>query len=149
VKEGNYIKESKHAAVLNFQPTERGEGLSWWFFHRGRFQYANTFEKRVGFTVELTDVITAFIRVSQQIDPECQMRIHSHSGILFPEFIITIDSAKFDIQAEKSFAGGSSRENVFNYTVAVVISSYDPVLVEKIVENYQLYGTKPLSIVID
>ena len=137
------------SAVLTIQPTERGEELSWWLFHRGKFEYASAFEKKVGFTVVLTDVITVFIAVARKIDPGCQVKIHRRSGILFPEFVMHINATKFTMHAEKKFAGGSSRESVFNYTIAVVISSSEDELVGTIIDAYRHRGPKPLTVVMN
>ena len=133
------------SAVVEIQPTERGDEMSWWFFHKGKFHPAGYLEKKLGFTVPLTDAITALVDVCKVIDPLCEATILARSGFLFPDFVIKIVSEFFTIEVEKKFAGGASRERVFNYKVVIVIFSQKAEVINSIIKEYKKYGPRPLS----
>ena len=133
------------SAVVEIQPTERGDEMSWWFFHKGKFHPAGYLEKKLGFTVPLTDAITALVDVCKSIDPLCEATLHARSGFLFPDFVIKIVSNIFTIEVEKKFAGGASRERVFNYKVVIVIFSQEVEVINRIIKNYRRCGPRPLS----
>jgi len=132
-------------AVVEVQPTERGDEVSWWFFHKRKFHPAGYLERKLGFTVALTDAITALVDVCKSIDPLCEAAIHSKSGFLFPDFVLRIVSTIFTIEVEKKFAGGASRESVFNYRVVIVIFSQKVEVINRIIKNYRKRGPRPLS----
>ena len=133
------------SAVVEIQPTECGNEMSWWFFHKGEMHPAGYLERKLGLTVALTDAITALVDICKSIDPLCEAAIHSKSGFFFPDFVIKIVSKIFKIEVEKKFAGGASRESVFNYKVVFVIFSQKAEVINHIIKNYKKCGPRPLS----
>ena len=132
------------SALIEIQPTERGEEISWWLFHRGRFHLAHYIERKLGLTVFLTDAITVICNICKSIDPKCEATIYSRKGFFFPNFIIKIISDRFQIKAEKKFAGGANRENVFNYKVTFTIFAKTADIISLILKSYRKFGPKPL-----
>ena len=132
------------SALVEIQPTERGDEISWWFFHRGKFHRARYLERKLGLTVFLTDAITVILNICKSIDPQCEVTIFYRNGLLFPNFIIKIISDRFQLEAEKKFAGGASRENAFNYKVTVTIFSKTAEIITLILKNYRKTGPRPL-----
>jgi hypothetical protein len=78
------------------------------------------------------------------IDPACRVRIKRYSGFLIPDFTLSIESDKLEIQAEKAFKKGASRENVFNSRVALTVRSASEAWLRLFEKSYRELGPKPL-----
>ena len=130
--------------ILEIQPTGAGDEISWRWFLLRKLLPPSLMEKRLRLTVQLTDAISAVLKISTAIDPGCRIRIKRYSGFLIPEFTLGIVSNKFDIQAEKVFKKGASRENVFNSRVALTIRSVSEGWLKLFEKSYRELGPKPL-----
>jgi hypothetical protein len=127
------------------QPTEKGTELSWLQFLLKKIIPASKLEIKTGFTVLLTDAISNVLAISKSIDPTCNMAIEIQKGLMFPTFTLSIYSKKFEISAEKIFAGGSNRESVFNYRVDILINSSSSEIIKLFQKSLNELGPKPLS----
>jgi len=130
---------------LEVQPTDKGDEISWWNYHLNRFRRASSLESRIGFTVQLTDAITAILKISKSIDPTCETTLENRRGVLFPNFNLFINSKKFEVLAEKIFAGGSNRDRVFNYRVHILVNSPSMEVIMLFQKSYHELGPVPLK----
>jgi hypothetical protein len=129
---------------LEIQPTESGDEVSWRSFLSKRLLPPSVLEKKFRLIVGLTDAISAVLRICTSIDPACRISVERRSGFLFPDFTLHVESNKFDIEAEKVFIGGASRENVFNSRVALTIRSISDAMLKLIETSYRQIGPQPL-----
>jgi hypothetical protein len=132
------------ALILEIQPTDAGDEVSWKWFLLRKLLPPSIMEKKFKLIVELTDAISAALKISTAIDPGCRISIRRYSGFLFPEFTLGITSEKFDIEAEKMYIRGASRENVFNSRVALTIRSISEAWLKLFEKSYRELGPKPL-----
>jgi hypothetical protein len=128
---------------LEIQPTDTGDEVSWRRFLAKKLSPPSPMEKKFRLIVQLTDAISAILKISASIDPRCRVSIERWSGFLFPEFTLNIRSEKFEIQAEKVFVGGASRENVFNSRVELTIRSISEAMLKLFEKSYRELGPKP------
>jgi hypothetical protein len=130
---------------LEIQPTSNGDEISWWNYHFNRFKLASSLESKFGFTVQLTNAISTILRISKTIDPSCNALFENRKGFLCPNFSLYINSKKFEVLAKKIFAGGSSRDRVFNYKVNVLVNSNSPEIMKLFQKSYHELGPIPLK----
>jgi hypothetical protein len=126
------------------QPTDKGKELSWWHFLFNKIVPASVVELKMGLTIQLTDAISAVLTISKTIDPLCESVIKNRKGLLSPNFDIHIHSKKFEVSAQKIFAGGSSRERVFNYRITLWVNSPSSEIIKLFQKSYHELGPKPL-----
>jgi hypothetical protein len=127
------------------QPTNKGKELSWWHFQFRKISPASGFEMKLGLTVQLTDAVSAVLTICKTIDPLYRTVLKNRNGFLFPDFNLHVSSKKYDVVTEKYFAGGSSRERVFNYKVAVSVNSPSLEIIKLFQKSYNELGPKPLK----
>ena len=130
-------------ALLEIQPTSKGQALSWINFKTGKISDANWFEAKLGFTVIPTDIVTNIMRTVKCIDENLAVKIKWQKGLLFPEFYFEIKGDKFEIEIEKKFVGGSDRSNVFNYQIDVLIFAEKKEHIDLILNGYKKFGSIP------
>ena len=130
--------------ILEIQPTGSGDEISWRWFLLRKLLPPSLIERRLRLTVQLTDAISAVLKISTAIDPGCCIRIRRYSGFLIPDFTLSIVSDKFEIQAEKVFKKGASRENVFNSRVALTVRGVSEAWLRLFEKSYRELGPKPL-----
>ena len=130
-------------ALIETIPTGPGDQFSWINFKLGRLKNASGIEKRLKLTVDMTDVISNFIAASRGIDKQCSISLVSQKSFLFPDFQIKITGDDFSIEAEKVFAGGSSREMYLNYQLWIVFYAQSSERLEQLLDSYKLFGPVP------
>jgi|GEM_PF-2554786 hypothetical protein len=131
--------------TFEIQTTGKGDAVSWRWFRFKKLTPPSAVETKFGLTVDLSDAITAIVRIAGSLDPNCRVSLDRFSGFLFPEFTISILSEKFEIAAEKVFAGGASRENIFNYRVHLTMRSPSEAVLKLLSKSYKELGPKPLK----
>jgi hypothetical protein len=130
--------------IIEIQPTEGGDEASWRWFLMRKLLPPSLVEKKLKLTVQLTDAISAVLKISTALDPACRIGIKRYSGFLIPDFTLSIESDKFQIQAEKAFKKGASRQNVFNSRVALTVRSVSEAWLKLFEKSYWELGPKPL-----
>jgi len=113
------IPSQPKRAFIQLLAVEKGDELSWIHFIQKKYKYANLLEKKLGLTVHLTDTITNIVHIATKIDPTCTIAIEWLKGFLFPEFNLVFKSKKYELEISKHFAGGSSKDSVFNYEITM------------------------------
>ena len=83
------------------------------------------------------------------MDSACELLLQKGKGFLFPDFVLNIISGDFEVIAEKKFAGGSSRERMFNYQVLITIVSHSQQILDQLLHGYRKCGPRPLLIIVD
>jgi len=134
-----------HTVSFEINSVDAGDAVSWRWFRFKKILPPSPVERKFGLIVQLSDVITAFLKIAKAIDPACRVSLDQYTGFLFPEFTIGIMSEKFEITAEKIFSGGASRENVFNYRVHITMRSASEAILKLLSKSYKEIGPKPLK----
>ena len=137
------LRRKMKTALIETIPTRPGDQFSWINFKLGRLKNASGIEKRLKLTVDMTDVISNFIAAARGIDKQCQISLISQKSFLFPDFEMKISGDDFSIEAEKVFAGGSSREMYLNYQLYIIIYAQSHERLEQLLDSYKLFGPVP------
>jgi hypothetical protein len=133
-----------HTALLETQPRDNGDKLSWFHFLNNRVVTPTKFESFLGLTVSLSDIISNFRQVALAIDPSVQHLLVRKEGFLFPSFSLRFIGRDFEIETEKIFAGGSNRNCCLNYKVNIIIYSRSRDRVRQLLEMYKGFGSMPV-----
>ncbi len=130
-------------ALIETMPSKPGDQYSWFFFKLGKLREASEFEKALNLSVDLSDVISNFLAVARGIDKDFKAELVFQKSFLFPEFRIKIIGKDFEIEAEKVFAGGKSRENCMNYKIWINLYADTRERIEQLLDSYKMFGPIP------
>ena len=125
-------------------PTKDGDLLSIASLWKKRLIPAKPYERKLGITFSLTDVITDIISIAKQLDSGTTVTLDYIKGFFKQEIGITLRSSYFTITLEKRFNHGTNTGDIMHYLVAVTVACMYREYYEMLVTNIRQKCPRPL-----